>query len=83
MKNDKLTIRAWAMFDWSNSAYNLVITSTIFPAYYTAITTGDQGGDQVSFFGFSFINTALANYRLLLCISCDGTDTSGTLCDCR
>lgn len=64
MKNDKSTIRAWAMFDWSNSAYNLVITSTIFPAYYTAITTGDQGGDQVSFFGFKFINTALANYSL-------------------
>lgn len=52
------------MFDWSNSAYNLVITSTIFPAYYTAITTTDLGGDQVNFFGFKFINTALANYSL-------------------
>ncbi|WP_206106004.1 MFS transporter [Olivibacter sp. XZL3] len=63
-KNDKSTIRAWAMFDWSNSAYNLVITSTIFPAYYTAITTSQDKGDVVGFFGFQFINTALANYSL-------------------
>jgi len=64
MKNDKPTIRAWAMFDWSNSAYNLVITSTIFPAYYTAITTTSEMGDRVRFFGLEFINTALANYSL-------------------
>jgi UMF1 family MFS transporter len=64
IKNDKSTIKAWAMFDWANSAYNLVITSTIFPAYYTIITLTEEYGDQVSFFGFSFINTALANYSL-------------------
>jgi len=64
IKNDKPTIRAWAMFDWANSAYNLVITSTIFPAYYTIITLTEEHGDRVSFFGFSFINTALANYSL-------------------
>ena len=29
-KNNEKTIKAWAMFDWANSAYNLVITSTIF-----------------------------------------------------
>jgi len=52
------------MFDWSNSAYNLVITSTIFPAYYTAITTTKAYGDVVHFFGIRFINTALANYAL-------------------
>lgn len=63
-KNDKSTIKAWAMFDWANSAYNLVITSTIFPAYYTIITLTEEYGDRVSFFGFEFINTALANYSL-------------------
>ncbi len=63
-KNNKSTIRAWAMFDWANSAYNLVITSTIFPAYYTIITTTKEHGDKVDFFGFSFVNTALANYSL-------------------
>ncbi|MXV16188.1 MFS transporter [Hufsiella ginkgonis] len=63
-KNDKKTIRAWAMFDWANSAYNLVITSTVFPAYYTEITSTPEHGDKVSFFGFTFVNTALANYSL-------------------
>ncbi len=63
-KNHKPTIRAWAMFDWANSAYNLVITSTIFPAYYTAITTTETHGDRVSFFGISLINTALSNFAL-------------------
>lgn len=52
------------MFDWANSAYNLVITSTIFPAYYTIITTTQENGDKVSFFGRTFTNTALSNYAL-------------------
>jgi MFS transporter, UMF1 family len=61
--------RAWSMYDWANSAYNLVITSTIFPAYYIAITTtssatGDQ--DYVSFFGWKVINSSLMNYALAL-----------------
>lgn len=64
MKNNKSTIKAWAMFDWSNSAYNLVITSTIFPAYYTIITTTQENGDKVVFFGRVFTNTALSNYAL-------------------
>jgi UMF1 family MFS transporter len=63
-KNDKKTIRAWAMFDWANSAYNLVITSTIFPAYFVAITENSKNGDRVNFFGHSFVNTALSNYAL-------------------
>lgn len=58
------TIRAWAMFDWANSAYNLVITTTIFPAYYVAITTNAANGNRVDFFGYSFINTALQNYAI-------------------
>ncbi|SEO84015.1 MFS transporter [Mucilaginibacter sp. OK283] len=63
-KNNKKTIRAWAFFDWANSAYNLVITSTIFPAYYVAITANAKNGDRVIFFGKSFVNTALSDYAL-------------------
>lgn len=63
-KNHQPTIRSWAMFDWANSAYNLVITSTIFPAYYTAITITEDHGDKVSFFGFDMVNTALSNFSL-------------------
>ncbi|WP_293945995.1 MULTISPECIES: MFS transporter [unclassified Sphingobacterium] len=63
-KNNKKLIRSWAMFDWANSAYNLVITSTIFPVYYTAITTTKEHGDVVNFFGFEIVNTALSNFAL-------------------
>jgi UMF1 family MFS transporter len=58
--------RAWCMYDWANSAYNLVITSTIFPIYYLAVT-GDQRDDTldyVTFFGWKVINSALLNYAL-------------------
>lgn len=60
--------RAWSMYDWANSAYNLVITSTIFPAYYIAITTATEGKEQdyVSFFGWRVINSSLLNYGLAL-----------------
>ncbi len=64
VKNNKRTIRAWAFFDWANSAYNLVITSTIFPAYYVAITSNADSGNHVSFWGHSFVNTALSDYTL-------------------
>lgn len=63
-KNNKKTIRSWAFFDWANSAYNLVITSTIFPAYYTIITTTKEHGDKVDFLGRTFVNTSLSNYAL-------------------
>ena len=62
----KKLINGWAMYDWANSAYNLVITSTIFPAYYVAITAATRAGEKsyVYFFGRRFINTALQDYAL-------------------
>ena len=64
-KNDPNLIRSWAMFDWANSAYNLVITSTIFPIYYITITSSKYvGKDTISFFGIEVINTVLSNYAL-------------------
>ncbi len=60
--------RGWAMYDWANSAYNLVITSTIFPAYYNAITTVTENGkvvkDTVTFFGRTFKNSSLFDYSI-------------------
>ncbi|MFI5163478.1 MAG: MFS transporter, partial [Sphingobacteriales bacterium] len=53
------------MFDWANQSYNMVITSTIFPAYYVGITAVTKyGKNTVSFFGHKFINTVLQNYIL-------------------
>ncbi len=64
LKNNKKTIWAWAMFDWANQSYNMVITSTIFPAYYVAITANSKNGDMVTFFGHQYVNTVLSNYIL-------------------
>ena len=64
----KKVVNGWAMYDWANSAYNLVITSTIFPAYYVAITAASDPNEKsyVSFFGRRFINTALQDYALAI-----------------
>ncbi len=62
----KKVINGWAMYDWANSVYNLVITSTIFPAYFEAMTGdgNDDTVDTVRFLGREFVNTALYNYAL-------------------
>jgi len=63
----KKVINGWAMYDWANSVYNLVITSTIFPAYFESMT-GDGNdatmNDKVIFLGREFVNTSLYNYAL-------------------
>jgi len=64
IKNDKKTIWAWAMFDWANQAYNMVITSTIFPAYFVGITSDHNPDQTVTFFGHKYINTVLSTYVL-------------------
>ncbi len=58
-KGDKKLLRAWASYDWANSVYFLVITSTIFPLYYGYIC-GDQTHLEV--FGMAIKNTALISY---------------------
>src|SRR5215831_11410646 len=55
----KKTINAWAMYDWANSAYSLIITSAIFPAYYTAIAP-----EQVEFIGRTYNRASLASYSV-------------------
>lgn len=61
--NDKKVIRAWCLYDWANSVYSLVITSTIFPVYYNSVTS-KSGSDIVEFFGFYLPNTVLYSYSL-------------------
>ena len=39
IKNNPKIMKAWAVYDWANSVYSLVITSTIFPIYYAILTT--------------------------------------------
>jgi UMF1 family MFS transporter len=37
---DKKLINAWAFYDWANSVYSLVISTAIFPLFYSGITKG-------------------------------------------
>ncbi len=63
----KKVVNGWAMYDWANSVYNLVITSTIFPAYYEAVTgDGNENTliDKIKIGEYEFSNTALYNYIL-------------------
>lgn len=59
----KKVINGWAMYDWANSVYSLVITSTIFPAYYESVTK-NNANSQIIFIGRKFVNSALYNYAL-------------------
>jgi len=57
--NDKKTIRAWAFFDWANSAYALVITTAIFPLYFLAIAP-----DEINILGTNFSDTSVLSYAI-------------------
>ncbi|RAJ85984.1 UMF1 family MFS transporter [Chitinophaga dinghuensis] len=56
---NKKVINGWAMYDWANSVYNLVITTTFFPIYFLQVTK-----EKVSFLGMHFVNSALYNYTM-------------------
>ena len=64
-KGSKQLTKAWAFYDWANSVYPLVISTAIFPIYYSSITSSfaNTSGD-VSFLGTSWDPTALYDYTL-------------------
>ena len=61
---NKKVINSWAMYDWANSVYNLVITSTIFPAYFETIARNNPNTNEVNFIGRTYNNTSLNTYAL-------------------
>ena len=66
-KLDKVQ-RSWVLFDWANSAYSLVITSTIFPQVFNAFAK-----DQPVFLGINFgsadtLYTASISFSFLLLV---------------
>ena len=62
-KDDPKVVRAWTFYDWANSVYPLVITSTIFPIYYLNVTKNGTS-NIVEFLGMKFDNSALLTYAL-------------------
>ena len=59
--NNKKTINAWAMYDWANSVYALIITTAVFPLFYENVTN-----EKVVFFGKTFVNTEIYSYVISL-----------------
>jgi UMF1 family MFS transporter len=59
---NKKVINGWAMFDWANSVYNLVITTTFFPAYYAVVTSLKNFPEGIHFLGRTYVNTELKDY---------------------
>lgn len=57
--NNKKMINAWCMYDWANSVYNLVINTSIFPIYYSLVTS-----EYVNFLGFEILSSVLYTYAL-------------------
>ncbi len=55
---DKRTIKSWAMFDWANSVYALVISTAVFPPYFERVTA-----EQIPIIGdWSITNTSLYTF---------------------
>jgi UMF1 family MFS transporter len=64
VRDEPRVIRAWCMYDWANSVYNLVITTTFFPIYFLGVTRSAYGEDTVPFLGGTFKNSPLYQYTL-------------------
>ncbi|TGE24957.1 MFS transporter [Hymenobacter aquaticus] len=67
-KDDKRITRGWTFYDWANSVYPLVITSSIFPIYWGAmvkqVTHTDSGKSPVDFLGFQVPGSSLLTYAI-------------------
>ena len=59
--NDQRVINGWAFFDWANSAFALVITAAIFPAYFVAVTD-----DVINVLGIQMSNSSMYAYAISL-----------------
>lgn len=61
----KKEINAWAIYDLANSAYSLVITSTLFPIYFHNLTT-DGNRTTTNFLGRTYNSDSLQTYAISL-----------------
>lgn len=65
VQGDKKVIRAWVIYDWSNSVYQLTVLSVVFPVFYEKMTSGG-GTSIVNFFGLDIINSVLYSWAIAL-----------------
>ncbi len=68
--NNKKTINAWAIFDWANSAYALVISTAIFPIYFIQYTPEEISLGSLNFSNSSLYSFAVSfSYIIIACLS--------------
>jgi UMF1 family MFS transporter len=60
-KGSKKLLNAWAFYDWANSVYSLVISSAIFPIFYSALFK-IKGVSQIAVFGINLKSTVLITF---------------------
>jgi UMF1 family MFS transporter len=63
-KNNPKVLNAWCLYDWANSVYALIISSTLFPVYYNNVTRKAFSGEEVYFLGFKVSNTVIYSYSI-------------------
>ncbi|MBO2007791.1 MFS transporter [Hymenobacter negativus] len=67
-KDNKRITTGWTFYDWANSVYPLVITSSIFPIYWSSVikrlTHSDNGQSLVNFLGMKVPGTSLNQYAI-------------------
>ena len=51
------TEKSWALYDWGNSAYSMVITSTILPLYFKSAFTNTGGSASLSTAYWGYANS--------------------------
>lgn len=63
-KNTPKIVNAWCMYDWANSVHALVIVSSIFPVYFSAVALSASGTPETTFFGVSIKSSVLFSYTV-------------------
>jgi len=58
-KNDPKVIRGWSFFDWANSAYALVISTAVFPPFFSSMAP-----ETITLLGMSINSTALYSFSI-------------------
>lgn len=61
VKGSKKVLNAWAFYDWANSVYALVISSSIFPLYYGALFRL-KGVEAYPIFGHEIRSESIISY---------------------
>jgi UMF1 family MFS transporter len=59
--NDKKIINGWAIYDWANSVYFLVISTAIFPAYFIAVSN-----DVITIGSIEMTNSTIYSFAVSL-----------------